>query len=171
MKEKPYLNPYLAGVLLGLVLMLSFVVSGTGLGASGSVATLIAEGVHAVTPEFAKGHAYFGSYFDTPDDAHHNAWKIFLFAGMLVGGFLSGLFSGRVRRDIEKGPNVSPRRRLLLALAGGIVLGFGARLARGCASGQGLSGGAVLASGSWLFLMAMFAGAFAVAYFVRKQWI
>jgi len=46
----------------------------------------------------------------------------------------------------------------------------GARMARGCTSGQALSGGAVLSAGSWAFMMCVFAGAYAVAYFVRKFW-
>ncbi|MDP8225782.1 MAG: YeeE/YedE thiosulfate transporter family protein [Candidatus Lernaella stagnicola] len=171
MQQKPYLNPYLAGILLGLVILLSFFLSGRGLGASGGVSTIIASGVHAVAPTFAEAHPYFGKYFDKATDGHANAWKVFLFFGVLVGGFLSGIFSGRVRKDLERGPNISARSRLLLAFVGGIVMGFGARLARGCASGQGLSGAAVFASGSWLFLLALFAGAFAAAYFVRRQWI
>jgi hypothetical protein len=49
-------------------------------------------------------------------------------------------------------------------------MGYGARLARGCTSGQALSGGAVLSAGSWAFMLAVFAGAYALAYFVRKLW-
>ena len=49
--------------------------------------------------------------------------------------------------------------------------GFAAALARGCTSGQALSGGATLATGSWLFMLMVFAGGYAVAYFVRRQWI
>ncbi len=49
-------------------------------------------------------------------------------------------------------------------------MGYGARLARGCTSGQALSGGAVLSVGSWAFMFAVFAGGYALAYFVRKAW-
>jgi hypothetical protein len=38
-KAKPYINPYLAGILLGLVLFAAFFVTGSGLGASGSSKT------------------------------------------------------------------------------------------------------------------------------------
>ena len=51
----------------------------------------------------------------------------------------------------------------------GAVAG-GARLARGCTSGQALSGGSVLSVGSWAFMFAIFGGGYAVAYFVRKLW-
>jgi uncharacterized membrane protein YedE/YeeE len=59
---------------------------------------------------------------------------------------------------------------LLTAFAGGAVMGVGARLARGCTSGLGLTGGALLSVGSWLFVMAAFAGAYAAAPFVRRLW-
>ena len=47
----------------------------------------------------------------------------------------------------------------MLAFARGLISAFGARLARGCTSGQALSGGAVLSVGSWAFMFAVFAGA------------
>ena len=56
------------------------------------------------------------------------------------------------------------------AFIGGGFMGYGARMARGCTSGQALSGGAVLSVGSWAFMFAVFAGAYALAYFVRKLW-
>ena len=60
--------------------------------------------------------------------------------------------------------------RLTFAFAGGTLVGFGARLARGCTSGQALSGGAVLSAGSWAFMFAVFGGGYALAYLVRKLW-
>ena len=56
------------------------------------------------------------------------------------------------------------------AFVGGAVMGYGARLARGCTSGQALSGGAVLAVGSWAFMLCVFIGGYALAYFVRRLW-
>ena len=47
-------------------------------------------------------------------------------------------------------------------------MAYGARLARGCTSGQALSGGAVLAAGSWAFMFAVFGGAYGLAYFLRE---
>jgi uncharacterized membrane protein YedE/YeeE len=59
---------------------------------------------------------------------------------------------------------------LILALIGGAIFGYGARMARGCTSGQALSGGAVLSAGSWALMMCIFASAYALAYFLRKAW-
>ena len=44
------------------------------------------------------------------------------------------------------------------------------KLARGCTSGQALTGGALLNLGSWVFMLMFFAGAYALAYFLRRQW-
>ncbi|MEC8395676.1 MAG: YeeE/YedE thiosulfate transporter family protein [SAR324 cluster bacterium] len=49
-------------------------------------------------------------------------------------------------------------------------MGWGARLARGCTSGQALRGGDTLAAGSWAFMLALFLGGFATAYFIKGMW-
>jgi hypothetical protein len=58
-----------------------------------------------------------------------------------------------------------------MAFLGGTIMVYGARMARGCTSGQALSGGATLAVGSWLLMFAIFGSAYALAYFVRKLWL
>jgi uncharacterized membrane protein YedE/YeeE len=57
-----------------------------------------------------------------------------------------------------------------MAFLGGTIMGYGARMARGCTSGQALSGGATLSAGSWVTMFAIFGGAYALAYFLRKFW-
>jgi hypothetical protein len=71
---------------------------------------------------------------------------------------------------VEKGPRASTRARLAGAFAGGALMAVGAAFALGCTSGQALSGGALLNLGSWAFMMMVFAGAYAVAAFMRWQW-
>ena len=71
----------------------------------------------------------------------------------------------------DKGPRISNRFRYVLALAGGILTGIGARLARGCTSGLALSGGAVLSVGAFVFMMSVFAAGFIGAYFMRRCWL
>jgi uncharacterized membrane protein YedE/YeeE len=97
-------------------------------------------------------------------------WLVFEVIGVFVGGFISGALAGRVKKSIEKGPSVSTAKRLAYAFLGGGIMGIGAKLARGCTSGQALTGGAVLNVGSWAFMLAVFGGAYAFAYFVRRQW-
>ena len=96
---------------------------------------------------------------------------VFLLVGLLAGAFFAALLAGKLKLEVLRGPRSSVASRLSLALVGGVIAGFAARLARGCTSGQGLVGGAELSVGAWVFLMCIFAGGWAAAWFVRKQWI
>ena len=71
---------------------------------------------------------------------------------------------------VERGANASVSLRLFYALTGGVIVGFASRLAQGCTSGQALSGGALLLTGSLVFLVCLFASGYATAWFVRRQW-
>jgi uncharacterized membrane protein YedE/YeeE len=71
---------------------------------------------------------------------------------------------------VERGAGQRSSTRLIAAAAGGTLMGIGAALARGCTSGLGLTGGALLAAGSWLFVGIAFAAAYACAPFVRNAW-
>ncbi len=166
---KPYMNPYLAGVLLGLVLFAAFFITGNGLGASGGVNRIIVWVEDLFVPDHVNRTPYLlqmaGGDMDPLDH-----WIVFLTIGTLLGGFLSGALHGRLKMETKKGPNITNRTRWILAFAGGAIMGYGARFARGCTSGQALSGGAVLSAGSWAFMFAVFAGGYALAYFLRKAW-
>ncbi len=168
MTPKPYANPYVAGVGLGLVLLTAFVVTGQGLGASGAFANVSTGMISAVAPEAAADNAYFQSYLaaGTP----WTAWMVIEVVGILAGGALSALLAGRFRVAIDKGPRVGTAPRLTAAATGGILMGLGAVLARGCTSGQALSGGSMLSVGSWAFMIAAFAAGYAAAPFTRKLW-
>ena len=169
-KAKPYSNPYLVGIGLGLVLLAAFVIMGRGLGASGALSTAIAVTVNTIAPDHAAGNSFYSEYVGDGTTNPLMDWLIFQTLGVLVGGFISGTLSHRVKKGIEKGPRASTRMRLMYAFIGGGLLGWGAKLARGCMSGQALSGGAVLNLGSWIFMMMVFVGGYAAAYFMRRQW-
>jgi uncharacterized protein len=169
-EPQPYWNPYLAGLGLGLVLLGAFVVMGRGLGASGAFASAIAAGVNAIAPQHAASNEFYAEYLGDGTQSPLKDWLVFEVIGVFVGGFISGTLAGRVRKTIEKGPRISVNGRFGYAFVGGMIMAFGAKLARGCTSGQALTGGALLGLGSWSFMLAVFAGAYAVAYFVRRQW-
>jgi len=167
--EKEYAHPYWGGALLGVVLFLAFFLTGNGLGASGGLNRFVVYLEDLVAPEHVDRVAYLlklaGGDKNPLDD-----WIIFVVAGTLVGGFVSGWWHGRLKVETGKGPRLTTRQRWFWAFVGGAIMGYGARLARGCTSGQALSGGAVLSAGSWAFMFAVFGGAYALAYFVRKLW-
>lgn len=167
---QPYMNPYLAGIGLGLVLLAAFVTMGRGLGASGAFSALVAWATNAAAPGYVARNEYLSPYIGDGSSHPLKTWLVFEVMGVFAGALLSGLLAGRVNRTIEKGPRVSTGMRLALAFAGGLLMAIGADLARGCTSGQALTGGALLNAGSWVFMMSVFAGAYAVARLFRREW-
>jgi len=166
---KAYINPYLAGILLGLVLFMAFFLTGNGLGASGGINRILVFFEDLVVP----GHIDRTPYLLAIAGGDKNpldSWIVFLTVGTVIGGFVSGWLNNRVSVETNRGPRVSKSLRWLMAFIGGALMGFGARYARGCTSGQALSGGAVLSVGSWAFMFAVFGGAYALAYLLRKFW-
>lgn len=167
---RPYADPYVAGAGLGLVLLAAFVLVGRGLGASGAFATTAADALHAVAPAHAAAlPAVAERVAETRGDPLRD-WLVVELLGAVAGAALSARLAGRARIAVERGPNVSPRARLALAFCGGTVMALGARFARGCTSGLGLTGGATLSVGAWLFVIAAFGAGFAFAPLVRRVW-
>ncbi len=170
MKAKDYWNPYLAGVALGLVLLAAYLVAGTGLGATALPKRTLALVGSQAAPEWTAHNTVLKGYVANGASPLRN-WLVVEVVGVILGGFLGALSAGRLATKVEKGPNISVRGRLTYALGGGVIMGFAAALARGCTSGQALSGGAGLGTGSWVFMLMVFAGGYSVAHLVRRQWI
>jgi hypothetical protein len=166
---RPYWNPYVVGILLGLVLLATYLVTGRGLGATGAFSAVATGIAGALSPEHVAASAVHAKYWN--EGAPFASWTLFLLGGAFVGAFVSGLAGHRVRFSIEKGPNVSDGWRLALAFAGGFIAAYGAKIAKGCTSGQALTGGSILNVGSLVFMVAVFASAFGLAYLLRKEWL
>jgi uncharacterized membrane protein YedE/YeeE len=167
-EPKPYWNPYVAGIGMGLVLTATYLVIGRGLGASGPALRAAAAGLSAVAPAHAAATPAFTKIVAEPHPFAN--YYVFLAIGTLLGGFVSAYLAGRVAPGITRGPTASVRWRLWAALGGGALLGIGARLARGCASGQALTGGGLLSAGSWIFMICIFVGGYATFWFARREW-
>jgi uncharacterized protein len=165
-----YINPYLGGVILGTVLLLSFYISGRGLGASGAVKNTVAAAVEVIAPDHVANSAYY-SQFAGGDKKPMNNWLVYEVLGVFAGAFLSGILFNRLKLKVEHSPKITSRRRLVFALFGGLIFGFGSQLARGCTSGAALSGMAVLSLGGYITMIAIFGTAFIAAWIMRKNWI
>ena len=167
MKKKSYMNPYVAGVLLGLVLLSAMFFSGRGLGASGGLKYTVVAAVGALHMEHAQ---------KSPDDRKHfeegksplKNWLALEVLGMVLGGFISGAIGGRLKFRIEKSPKISNKKRLVFAFLGGVSFVYGAQLARGCTSGAALSGMAVLSVAGFVTMLAIFGSAYLFAWFFRR---
>jgi uncharacterized membrane protein YedE/YeeE len=161
-----YMNPYLAGIGLGVTLLVSFLILGAGLGASSGLARFAACTGLCVARAHTLSSEYFGKWGRNP----MQYYLVFMLAGTFIGGLFSALLANRIRLHIERGRQSSAGLRIAFALIGGILVGFASRLARGCTSGQALSGTALLLTGSFVFLICIFAGGYATARLFRRQW-
>ena len=166
-----YMNPYLAGFLLGLTLLAAIFITGRGLGASGAIKSIVVATVGSVAPAHAEQSSFYGSYIGAGKDSPLKSWLVFEIAGVLIGGFLSGLISRRLKFVSEGGPRIGIRLRWLFAAIGGALFSIGAQFARGCTSGAALTGMAVLSTAGFITMMAIFGSGYMIAYFFRKLWI
>ena len=95
-ESKPYWNPYLGGVLLGIVLFSSFFLSGNGLGASGGLSRYVA----FIEDLIAPGHINQVPYLIKMAGGEKNPldnWIVLVSSGVLLGGFVSGMINGRIK--------------------------------------------------------------------------
>lgn len=165
--RRGYTNPYLAGFGLGLILLASFLIMGRGLGATAASGSVTAWAVGLVAPDWVANNPGLKGYFAEPPWIN---WTFYLVVGAFFGALVSALLAHRVQPRVERGPHLGVPARLALAFGGGMIAALGAKLAKGCTSGQALTGGSQLNAGSWVFMLAVFAGAYALAYFVRREW-
>lgn len=170
-QPKPYINPYLGGVLLGLLLLATFYVTGRGLGASGAIKSSVAATVAEISPETAHDSPYIGQFIPEDDSSPLNTWLVFEVLGVILGAFLSGSIAGRITLKVEHSPKIASRTRIIAALAGGFLFGIGSQLARGCTSGAALSGSAALGTAGFITMLSIFGSGYLFAWFFRKLWI
>lgn len=171
MKEQSYMNPYLAGFILGLVLLVTIYVTGRGLGASGAVKSVALSAITELAPEHTANTPYLQSYSESHPAGPLKDWLVFEVIGVIIGAFFSGVLSGRVGLKLERGPKITNRTRIIAAIIGGFLFGLGSQLGRGCTSGSALSGMAVMSFGGIITMLAIFGSAYVFAYFFRKLWL
>ena len=168
---KRYTDPYVAGAGIGIVLLAAYAIAGRGLGASGAFASVAAASMAVVQgTEATLASPATAPYITDGFSSPFHDWLVFELMGVALGGYLSARLAGRTLAAIERGDGVSGGQRLIVAVAGGVLMGLGAKFARGCTSGQALSGGALLAAGSWIFIATCFATGYALAPLARRLW-
>jgi len=166
-----YLNPYFGGVLLGLLVLLTVFITGRGLGASGAVKSAVVTTAEVVNQDQAKANAYMGKFI-SDDISPMNNWLVFETFGLFLGGLLSGILFGRLKKPrVEHSPGISRKTRLIFALLGGALFGIGSQFGRGCTSGAALSGSATFSFGGVIVMLTIFGSAYVFAWFARKLWI
>lgn len=165
------MNPYAAGFFLGFVLLATIYVTGRGLGASGGVKSVVLYNVEKIAPEHYNNTEYYKDYKTTHPGSPLNTWLFYEIVGVVIGAFISGVLSNRIALKMGKGPSITNKSRILYAVIGGFLFGFGSQLGRGCTSGSALSGMAVMSLGGILTMIAIFGGGYMLAYFFRSLWL
>ncbi len=150
-------SPYIVGFGIGLLVCLSFILSNNAIGCSTAYARTFGMIEGLVRGSKVKEKPYYKEFVPKID------WEWMLVLGVVFGAFASSMISGSFR--VETVPSIwettfgaSPLLRFIGAFIGGLLLGFGARMAGGCTSGHGISGTIQLALGSWLAFIFFFVG-------------
>lgn len=165
---RKFLHPLLAGIGLGVALMFMFLISGHGLGANGFFIRFTAWMSNTLMPVWTEQNAFLSTFIKAGNPL--NSWVSWEIVGVALGALAGSVMSRRFHFKIERGHGISITTRLILAISGGILTGFGAQLARGCTSGLGLSGGATLAVAAFIFLIAFFVAGIVVSLITRRIW-
>ena len=156
-------SPYLVGVGLGVLSWIAFAIAKDPLGVTTALSRVGQPVAAAVIGEEAAAtNAYWAPMPFAWD------YGVLFLVGILAGAFVSSVMTGTFRIEFVPrfwrerfGPSVL--KRFAGAFLGGAAIMYGARLAGGCTSGHGLSGGMQLALSSWVFLVVMFASALAAS--------
>lgn len=164
---QPRWSPYIAGVGIGILSWLAFLLSDHPLGCS--TAYLRTSGMieKSLRGNKAAQRTYYQKFTPEID------WEWMLVLGIFIGAFIAASVSSDFtwvwipsRWDAAFGDSVA--LRIITALTGGILIGFGSRWARGCTSGHGLSGTLQLAASSWLAVACFFIGGITTAMIIFK---
>lgn len=161
-------SPYVVGALIGVLSWVVFVVTASPLGISTAISA-VSGGV--VAPLIGADTVAQNSYW-----ARHAMkldYGMLFLIGTFAGGLASALVSGRFK--LESIPTVwserfgpSKAKRFLGSIVGGAMVMYGARMAGGCTSGNGISQGLQLAVVGWTFLAVMFITGLGTAYLVFR---
>lgn len=164
----PAWSPYIVGALIGLLTMLTLTFSRKPVGASSAYA----DGAGLIGRLVAPRHIRSLKFFQENKPAV--GWSLLFVVGAIGGSFLAawsgGELTGVYLQDMwvaRFGPD-SFALRTVVALCGGAVMAYGARMAGGCTSGHGISGTLQLAVGSWIAVICFFIGGIGTALLMYR---
>jgi len=158
-------SPYLAGSLIGILSWFTFIFLKKPIGCS----TAFARTAGIIGKLFGNKKIDQMEYFKQFEPKVD--WEIVFVLGIVIGSFISALLSGdleimSIPVTWERSYGGSFILRLIAAAAGGVFLGFGARMAGGCTSGHGISGAMQLTVSGWISAIFFFIGGIITAHII-----
>jgi uncharacterized protein len=155
-------SPYTVGAAIGGLETVAMLTAKKPLGITTVFENLAVMTAEKIAPEALNIEAYKKESGHTPQID----WQTGLVAGVVLGSF----YSSRISEDLKpsllskwcRRTKYTPRRGYAAAAAGGALMMFGARMAKGCTSGHGISGTMQFSAASWAFTPIMFVAATAV---------
>ena len=155
-------SPYVVGAGIGILSWLAFFLSDKPIGCSTAFARSSGMIEKIFRGDKVADKPYYRQFIPAID------WEWMLVVGIVLGAFLSSILSGGFGWQwipsawlAQAGDQAGIR--WLVALLGGVVMGFGARWAGGCTSGHGISGALQLVVSSWLAAICFFIGGIVTA--------
>ena len=168
-KKNLHLNPYIAGALIGLVMLLFYVIVGVEFNVITSFLEVVGGGYSAISPDLVANNEFFEG-LDISPVSSKVSYAFILVLGIFAGGFISSLANKRLTLVVEGSSSFSWLIRLLLVALGGIVVGFSTQLGRGDLLDNVLGGSVFLSTGSVIFVIMALLSSYVFAFLFWRQW-
>jgi uncharacterized protein len=155
-------SPYAVGIGIGVLSWFTWLISKKPIGCSTSFARSAGMLEKLFRGQKVETKLYYQEVKPVVD------WQWMFVVGMIAGALISSLLSGDFRwqwipAQWAAAFGTNALLRVVVALVGGVLLGFGARWAGGCTSGHGISGTMQLAVSSWISAICFFVGGIVMA--------
>jgi len=169
LSKKSY-SPFIVGGGIGVLSWITIYFMGKTLGTTTSFMKIVAAIYSIIAPTHTANSEYLSSLLSTPIIFWQTTLVLFAFFGAMVSAKLSKTETKDFVPSLWKknfGSSVSKRR--FWSIVGGVLLAIGARIAGGCTSGHGISGGLKLAISGWIFVAALFSAAIITAKLIYRK--
>lgn len=152
-------SPFLVGLAIAVLSLFCFYFLHTMLGTSSTFVRIAAGVWYLVYPQHIVENSYYRQLLESKPLIN---WQFAEVIGIFFGSYFAGSFFSK--SPVVHVPDIwrdrfgnSLLKRYVGAFIGGVIILFGARLAGGCTSGHGISGGMQLATTGWVFMVGLFA--------------
>jgi len=171
-------SPYLAGILLGIVGLLTVLLANTLLGASGAFESIVGLIGKKIAPSLFS-NVYWGMEGGRamPVIRPEITWSVILLVGIFFGGTFGALssrsFKFRFNDDAQWKRIIGPQpwKRWVIGFVGAIIVEYGSGIAGGCTSGLAISGGMLFVPAAFLFMAGfMITGVITALIVYRKRY-